>query len=156
MHYVDRINAIAQRLLTEGVAERLLGCSEGEIGRLQSRVSFPLPDAYLHVLRRVGVSAGSFMDGSEFYVGDWDHARASAASLFADLRLALEVGRDCWPVMARGGYLAYLITTADLSEDAELVACNDDGLSDERIRISAWFEACVNEEVEHHRRLKGR
>jgi hypothetical protein len=149
--YDDFILEIATFMVEAGIAtsSTLLGCTEREIEELQSSHPGKLPASFTAFLRKMGYSAGEFMQDCAIGINTWDENHQVADALTADPRCQWRFANTILPISQYQTF-QLLFIDASQGDDPEVLHYME-GHSRPVVvgpTFTSWLRECVLGDVE--------
>ncbi len=94
-------------------AEKILPCTEDEVGTLEQQIGISLPGAYKEFLLWMGHRAGGFLRGSDCFYDSLPPLRAWAMRLLWENDYAEPLPEDAFVFSMHQGYLFYFVRVSE-------------------------------------------
>lgn len=142
----NSVSKLSDSGLLNGVA--LQGCSETEIRQIENTCPKPLPAAYKKFLSVLGVTAGSFLRGSDFLLSTLPTLRSGAQRLLEESGAAYALAADDFVFASHQGY-TFLFFKLGEGDDPKVYRYVEGDEKPELVSntFSDWFSLCVDEEI---------
>lgn len=136
-------------------AQTFVGCTTEEIASLERLHRVRLPKVYREFLLKMGKSAGSFLQGTDFLFKDLRRLREQAEILLSDTASPLKLNESDFVFAVHQGY-QFLFFPIGGSEDPAVFHYEEGDESAARVfdHFSDWLLTAVQDEIVAFKSLK--
>lgn len=155
---IDTIEQAASQLLQAGIANSrtLKGCTEESITKIESIYNIHLPRPYRFFLLHMGLSAGKFLQGSDFLYKDLTDLRKRAEILLKQCKAKFALAPTDFVFLVHQGYQFLFFKTNESEDPPVFLYIEDDELPKQvSCSFSEWLTMCVTDEIAAYRNLQG-
>ena len=145
------LDQVIRQLAAGGVLDPLTvrGCSEAEIGALETEYGLRLPRAYREFLAAMGRAAGDFLSGTDFLYADLPPLLEYAYDLLSESEEPIALHLDDFVFAMHQGY-AFLFFRCGASEDPPVFLYEETqtGFAQVADSFSSWLASAAADEAE--------